>query len=64
LRQRGFNPALELARAIAREVGAPLAPTALARLRDTPSQTGLHAAARKRNLRGACRATSVVPERV
>jgi predicted amidophosphoribosyltransferase len=64
LRHRGFNPACELARAVAREIGAPLAPTAIARLRDTPSQTGLDAAARRRNVRDACRTSGVVPERV
>jgi len=56
LRSRGFNPAALLARVVARELSAPLAPTALVRLRDTPSQTGLGRAARRRNLRGAFRA--------
>jgi ComF family protein len=61
LRARGFNPALAVARAVARAVGAPLAPAALERLRDTPSQTGLDAAARRRNLRGALRARRRMP---
>lgn len=56
LRRRGFNPAALLARSVARELGAPCAPVALERLRDTPSQTGLDRAARRRNLRGAFRA--------
>jgi ComF family protein len=64
LRSRGFNPALIVASAVARRAGAPLAPTALARVRDTPSQTGLDAAARRRNLRGALRARRSVPPRV
>jgi len=61
LRARGFNPALAVARAVAHAVGAPVAPTALERLRDTPSQTGLDAAARRRNVRGALRARRTVP---
>ena len=64
LRARGFNPALVVARAVARTAAAPVAPTALARLRDTPSQTGLDAAARRRNVRGALRARRSVPPRV
>jgi len=64
LRARGFNPALVVARAVARIAAAPLAPTALERVRDTPSQTGLSAAARRRNVRGALRARGAVPARV
>ncbi len=64
LRARGFNPALLVARAVARCVGAPLAPTALERVRDTPSQTGLDATARRRNVRGALRARRAMPPRV
>jgi predicted amidophosphoribosyltransferase len=56
LRARGFNPALTAARAAARVAGAAVSPTALERLRDTPSQTGFDAAARRRNVRGAMRA--------
>jgi ComF family protein len=64
LRARGFNPALVVARAVARTAAAPVAATALARLRDTPSQTGLSAGERRRNLRGALRARGAVPARV
>ena len=53
LRERGFNPAALIAREFARETGARLAPRALLRLRDTPSQTGLGRAARRRNVEGA-----------
>jgi len=56
LRSRGFNPTALLARAIARELGVPLDPAALLRVRDTESQTGLDRAARRRNVRGAFRA--------
>jgi len=64
LRARGFNPALTVARTVSRSVRAPLDATALERVRDTPSQTGLDAAARARNVRGALRARRGVPERL
>ncbi len=53
LRQRGFNPAAELARAIARSRGLRLDATALERRVDTVSQTGLDRRQRRRNVRGA-----------
>ncbi len=53
LRERGYNQALELARPLARALGVPFANEALRRVRATPAQTGLDAAARKRNLRDA-----------
>ena len=53
LRQRGFNPALVLSGALARHSGAALAPALLARVRDTPSQTGLDRRERRRNVRDA-----------
>jgi ComF family protein len=61
LRERGFNPALIVARAVAHAAGASLAATALERVRNTPSQTGLSAAARRRNVRDALRARSAMP---
>jgi ComF family protein len=64
LRRRGFNPAGLLARAVGREVGAPVDAVALRRLRDTPSQTGLDRGARRRNVRGAFAARRAVPARV
>jgi ComF family protein len=64
LRRRGFNPAALLAREIARAAGARLDPTLLERLRDTPSQTGLDRRGRRRNVRGAFRATRPPPRRV
>jgi len=66
LRERGFNPAAVLARVVARELSVPLDPTALVRVRDTRSQTGLGRAARRRNLRGAFRARThlLAPPRV
>lgn len=53
LRERGYNQAFELAKPVARAAGIPLARDLLARVRATPAQTGLEAAARRRNLRGA-----------
>jgi ComF family protein len=53
LHQRGFNPACVLARALSRHYGLPCLPTALTRIRDTPSQTGLGRPARRANVKGA-----------
>ena len=53
LRQRGFHPAGELARGLARALGVPAELRALAQLRATASQTGLDRRARRRNVRGA-----------
>jgi ComF family protein len=64
LRERGFSPPAVLARAIARDVGAACAPLLLARLRDTPSQTGLARAPRRRNVSGAFAAHGPAPRRV
>src|SRR5262245_23472233 len=53
LRKRGFNQAVDLARALGRRRGLPVAPRALVRIRATSAQTGLAATERRRNLRGA-----------
>lgn len=53
LRRRGYNQALELARAIARPLSMRLAPAAARRVRATGEQTRLEAADRRRNVRGA-----------
>lgn len=53
LRQRGYNQVLELLRPLRDELPAALQPAWLRRLRDTTPQTGLDAAHRRRNLRGA-----------
>jgi ComF family protein len=55
LRARGFNPACVLGRQLARGLGMSFDPVALVRVRDTPSQTGLDARARRRNVAGAFR---------
>jgi len=64
LRARGFNPACGVARVLARERGLRLAPLALERVRDTPSQTLLDRRGRVGNVRGAFRATRPVPGHV
>lgn len=51
--QRGFNQADLLARPLARWLGKPYSPTLLHRIKATPAQQTLSAAARKRNLRRA-----------
>jgi ComF family protein len=53
LRERGFNQALALARYAGRLLGIPYHAAAVRRLRDTPSQTSLAAAERRRNVQGA-----------
>jgi ComF family protein len=53
LRQRGFNQSVELARPLARALNVQLDVASCRRLRATPPQTGMKAAQRRRNLRGA-----------
>ena len=53
LAERGFNQALEIARPLARSLGLRLAPTLLARSRDTAPQTLLTPVERRANLRQA-----------
>lgn len=53
LRERGYDQALELARALARLGGPPVHAGALRRLRATAAQSRLGARARRGNLRGA-----------
>jgi ComF family protein len=57
LAERGFNQALELARPLARSLGAPLLRRCLSPVGATPPQAGLAARQRHRNLRGAFVAT-------
>jgi ComF family protein len=59
LRERGYNQAFELAKPIAKALEIPLDRDRLVRTRATPAQTGLDAAARRRNLRGAFAVASV-----
>jgi ComF family protein len=53
LRERGFNPGLEIAKAVARHHGLRCAVSGLARARETQPQPGLARGARCRNLEGA-----------
>ncbi|MFD1042462.1 ComF family protein [Pseudoxanthomonas kaohsiungensis] len=55
LRERGYDQALELARPLARRLRLPLRTDLLARVRRTPAQSELDAAARRRNLQRAFR---------
>lgn len=54
-RRRGFNQAAVLARRLAAEAGKPFQDGLLARRMDIPSQAGLNAATRRRNVAGAFR---------
>ncbi len=51
--RRRFNQAAELARKLARDNGRAYAPDLLVRRRNTPSQAGLNAGGRRRNVRAA-----------
>jgi ComF family protein len=51
--QRGFNQAIEIARAAGREVGLPVLSDVGRRWRDTTGQAGLDALGRRDNVRGA-----------
>jgi len=58
LRERGFNQSAEIARAVSRHTGIPLALASLVRTRPTPPQAALPLKERTGNVRGAfeCRA--------
>ncbi|MBI3371571.1 MAG: ComF family protein [Betaproteobacteria bacterium] len=53
LTERGYNQSVEIARALAHRIGAPLVTSGCERLRDTPSQTELPLDARRRNMHSA-----------
>jgi ComF family protein len=53
LAERGFNQSALLAAAVGRSLNIPVAHDRLRRIRETPPQSGLDGAARRRNLRGA-----------
>jgi len=61
LRTRGYNQTLELARPLASASGIALRPDLLERRRATEPQTGLDAAARRRNLRAAFTVPAAAP---
>lgn len=58
LRERGFNPAEEIARGVAQALRLPLEAGALRRVRETPPQHRLPLAQRRVNVRGAFRAAA------
>jgi len=64
LRERGYNQAAELARALAPHLGLPVMPSVLARLGDRPPQHGLPLARRRTNVRGAFRAAPLAVHHV
>lgn len=64
LRQRGFNQAHELAKALARDKALTLSPHALVRTRTTPPQTRLNAQQRKDNPKDSFAAHKVAHARV
>jgi len=53
LAERGFNQSALLASAVGRALDVPVVHDRLRRVRETPPQSGLDGAARRRNLRGA-----------
>lgn len=53
LAERGYNQALEIARPLARQLGIPLAPRLLLRVRETAAQSLVPASARQHNLAAA-----------
>ena len=55
LRQRGYNQALLLARALGRKIALPVRPELLLRQRDTRAQVGLNRQERRENVAGAFR---------
>lgn len=63
LRERGFNQAAEIARALARRLGIDCAPDVCQRVRDTPPQVTLHLNDRRRNIRHAFRCGAEVAGR-
>lgn len=63
-RQRGFNQAEAIARVVATEMRIPLLADAVRRRRDTPAQSGLDLAARRRNLQGAFTVRGPLPAHV
>lgn len=63
LRRRGYNQALEIARALSRRLSIPLRTDAAQRLKATREQTELAAADRRRNVRGVFAVSAAVAGR-
>ncbi|QEI09080.1 ComF family protein [Pigmentiphaga aceris] len=60
LARRGFNPANEIARALGRELGLPVARGLLTRTREAPAQHSLGRQARSRNAQALFRTTGAI----
>ena len=60
LQSRGYNQALEMARALSKELGIPVDADTCVRLRAITPQEGLEKEARKRNVRGAFGVTAPI----
>lgn len=63
LRDRGYNQSLEIAREVGRQLSIPVSHETAERIRATPTQTGLGAAERRRNVRGVFSAGRSVARR-
>jgi ComF family protein len=63
-RERGYNQAAIIAKAVARRLDVPSPPDRLRRIRATPPQAGLNAEQRRQNLLGAFEARAPVPAAV
>lgn len=57
LKDRGFNQAQEIARAVSNKTGIPLQTAGIDRVKDSPPQVGMSRKERTRNMKGAFRAT-------
>lgn len=60
-RERGFNQAVEIARPLAATLGIPLDTTRVIRIRNSPPQSSLQAAQRRRNLHKSFALTGSIP---
>jgi ComF family protein len=63
MRERGYNQALEIARAPARKLGIPVDPRVCIRTRSITPQEGLEKRERRRNVRGAFAVSGELPAR-
>ena len=62
LRQRGYNQSLELAKAISKHIGIPIAAQACKRIKNTLPQTTLSGKQRQTNVKGAFKLIKIAPD--